>query len=202
MIEPPTMVAQYFGSAHPARVAVRRGLAAALLAAASLPAVAEPADLARSSIAFGFKQEGVPGQGRFRRFTADVVFDPVRPEATRATIDVDTTSIDLGDPQWNSDLQSPSWFATKTHPKASFVAGAAKASGGGHFEAPGRLTLKGVTRDVTVAFTAKADPSGMLVEGTVPVRRLDFRIGDGGWADTSVVADEVAIRFKLLIPKK
>lgn len=172
------------------------------LALAAGTAAAQPVDLARSSLTFGFKQENVPGEGKFKRFTADVAFDPARPEATRAAIEVDTTSLDLGDPQWSNDAQAPSWFATKANPRATFVAGAAKALGGGRFEAPGKLTLKGVTRDVVATFTAKPEAGGTLVEGTVPVRRLDFKIGEGTWADTSVVANEVAIRFKLLIAKK
>jgi len=165
-------------------------------------AQAQPVDLGKSSLTFGFKQENVPGEGRFKRFSADVSFDPAKPQATRAVIDVDTTSIDLGDPQWSNDVQAPSWFATKANPRANVTATTAKPLGGGRFEASGKLTLKGVTRDVVATFTTKPDPAGLWIEGAVPVRRTEFRIGEGTWADTSVVADEVQIRFKLLVGKR
>jgi polyisoprenoid-binding protein YceI len=50
-------------------------------------------------------------------------------------------------------------------------------------------------------FTAKADSGGTLLEGTVPLKRTDFRIGEGAWADTTVVANDVAVRFKVYLKK-
>ena len=38
------------------------------------------------------------------------------------------------------------------------------------------------------------------VEGQFPLRRLQFRIGDGPWSDTETVADEVTVRFRFVIP--
>ncbi len=176
-------------------------LVSALLLALVSAAHAQTVDPAKSQIAFGFKQENVPGEGKFRKFTAQVSFDAAKPEATRASIDVDVTSVDLGDAGWNSDIQGGSWFNTKQFPKASFVATGAKAIAGGRFEAPARFTLKGVTRDVVASFTAKPDATGTLLEGVVPLKRTDFKIGDGPWADTSVVANEVAVRFRIYLKK-
>ena len=175
-------------------------LAALSLAFVSV-AHAQTVDPAKSQIAFGFKQENVPGEGKFRKFTAQVSFDAAKPEATRASIDVDVTSVDLGDAGWNNDIQGASWFNTKQFPKATFVATGAKAIGGGRFEAPAKFTLKGVTRDVVASFAAKPDATGTLLEGSVPLKRTDFKIGDGPWADTSVVANEVAVRFRIYLKK-
>jgi polyisoprenoid-binding protein YceI len=172
---------------------------AVTLFVAPWPAAAQAVDPARSEIAFGFRQENVPGTGRFRKFVADVGFDATRPEALRATVEVDVTSVDLGDPGWNSDIQGASWFNTRQFPKATFVASGAKALGGGRFEAPGRFTLKGVTREVVATFTAKAEAEGTLLEGAVPLKRTEFGVGDGAWADTRVVANEVAVRFKVFL---
>jgi len=175
-------------------------LTAALLAAC-LSAGAQTVDPARSQISFGFKQENVPGEGKFRRFTAQVSFDPAKPEATKAAIEVDVTSVDLGDAGWNNDIQGASWFNTRQFPKAGFVATGARAIAGGRFEAPAKFTLKGTTRDVVASFTARTDAGGTLLEGSVPLRRTDFKIGDGPWADTSVVANEVAVRFRVYLKK-
>lgn len=165
------------------------------------PAAAQTVDLSRSEIAFGFKQANVPGGGKFRKFAAQVSFDAARPEATRASIEVDVTSVDLGDASWNSEIQDASWFNTKQFPKSVFAVTGAKALGGDRFESPAKFTLKGVTRDVTATFTAKPANGGILLEGSVPLRRNEFKIGDGPWADTSVVANEVAVRFKVFLTK-
>ena len=164
-------------------------------------ALAQTADLAKSEISFGFKQENVPGNGKFKKFSAQISFDAAKPDATRANIEVDVTSVDLGDPGWNSDIQGASWFNTKQFPKALFVVSSAKALGGGRFEAAGKFTLKGITRDVVSTFSAKTDAGGTLLEGAVPLKRNDFKIGDGPWADTTVVANEVAVRFKVSLKK-
>ncbi len=175
---------------------------AAALALAPCAAAAQSVDLARSEITFGFRQENVPGTGKFRKFTAEVGFDAARPEAMRAAVEIDVASVDLGgDPGWNADIQAPSWFNTRQFPKASFVASGAKALGGGRFEAPAKFTMKGVTRDVTASFTAQLESGGTLLEGTVPLKRTDFKVGDGAWADTSVVANDVAVRFKVFLKR-
>ena len=176
-------------------------LAPILLATMCGLAGAQSVDTARSQIGFGFKQENVPGEGRFRRFTAQVNFDAAKPEATRATIEVDVTSVDLGDPGWNNDIQGTSWFHTQKFPKATFVASTARTVAGGRFEAPAKFTLKGVTRDVVATFSARPDAAGTWLEGSVPLKRGDFGVGDGAWADTRVVAAEVAVRFRILLKK-
>ena len=161
---------------------------------------AQSVDLAKSQISFGFKQENVPGEGKFRKFSAQVSFDAAKPEATKANVEVDVTSVDLGDPNWNNDIQSPSWFDAAKFPKSTFViASGTKAVAGGKFEAPAKFTLKGVTRDVMASFTAKADAGGTLLEGTVPLKRNDFKIGEGEWTDTSQLADEVLVKFKIAL---
>ena len=177
----------------------------AVIIAGSLAApggvLAQTVDLAKSEVSFGFKQENVPGNGKFKKFAAQITFDAAKPEATRANIEVDVTSVDLGDAGWDSDIQGASWFNTKQFPKALFVISSAKALGGGRFESTGKFTLKGITRDVTATFTAKSDAGGTLLEGAVPLKRNDFKIGDGPWADTTVVASEVAVRFRVTLKR-
>lgn len=191
-----TMTHRFAFSAFPAFATI----AFATLCAAPLVA-AQTADLARSEISFGFKQENVPGNGKFRKFSAQVTFDAAKPETTKAAIEVDVSSADLGDADWNRDMQSATWFNAKQFPKSTFTVAGAKALGGGRFEAPGKFTLKGITRDVVATFTAKPEAGGTLLEGSVPLKRNDFKVGDGIWSDIKVVADEVPVRFKLFLKK-
>ena len=184
-----------------APAALLTALTATVITLYPASAQAQTTDLAKSEISFGFKQENVPGTGKFKKFTTQISFDAGKPEATKANIEVDINSIDLGDDNWNRDVLGASWFNGKQFPKAVFIAASAKALGGGRFEAPGKFTLKGDTRDVVATFSAKADAGGTLLEGTVPLKRNDFKIGDGSWADTTVVANEVAVRFKVYLKK-
>ncbi len=67
-----------------------------------------------------------------------------------------------------------------------------------------RLTLRDVTRDVTLSFTFEpaADSGTAVLEGGTTVRRLDFGVGQGEWRDTRWVGDEVTIRFSLFLRRK
>ena len=154
----------------------------------------------KSHIRFAFKQMNVPVEGRFRKFDATVSFDPKRPEATRAEFEVDLGSIDLGNAEGETEARRKPWLYVESFPKAKFVASAVKATGPGRYEATGPLTIKGATLNITAPFTL-VDAGGMrTVEGQFPLRRLQFKIGDGPWSDTETVADEVTVRFRFVIP--
>ena len=154
----------------------------------------------KSHIRFAFKQMNVPVEGRFRKFDATVSFDPKKPEATKAEFEVDLGSIDLGNAEGETEARRKPWLNVEAFPKAKFVASAVKATGPGRYEATGPLTIKGATLNITAPFTL-VDAGGMrTVEGQFPLRRLQFKIGEGPWSDTETVADEVTVRFRFVIP--
>lgn len=179
-------------------------LRAALLAAAALTlsvnAQAQQKLLpAQSDIAFTSKQMGVPVDGRFRKFDAQVAFDPKKPEAAKVAFTIDLASISLGTAEVETEVSKPDWFNTKAFPQATFQSTGAKALGGGKFEVAGKLGIKGATRDVVVPVTLAQAGAHTTATGTLTLKRLDFRIGDGDWKDTSMVANDVIVRFKLAL---
>ena len=180
---------------------IRLGLATALLAcAAALPAQAQQRLIAaQSEIAFTSKQMGVPVSGHFRSFDADVAFDPQRPEAARIRIGIDMASVTLASSEAEAELALPGWFDSRRRPRASFVSDTVKPLGGGRFEVSGKLTIKDATRTIVVPVTLAAAGGATAASGSFTLARLDFRIGDGEWGDTSLVANEVQVRFRLLL---
>jgi polyisoprenoid-binding protein YceI len=174
--------------------------AALVLAMPALAQTPQKVVAEKSHIRFAFKQMNVPVEGRFIRFDATVSFDPKKPEATKAQFEVDLASIDLGNPEGETEARRKPWLNIEAFPKAKFVATSVKPAGPGKFEATGPLTIKGATRNITAPFTL-VDAGGLrTVEGQFGLRRLQFRIGDGPWADTETVADEVTVRFRFVIP--
>lgn len=151
----------------------------------------------KSQITFTSKQMGVPVDGRFGKFSATLAFDPAKPEAGKAQLEIDLASVDAGSKEANEEVVSKGWFNVKEHPKARFVADSVKALGNNRFEARGKTTLKGKTRDMVIVFSFRSDGNAGVFEGTLPLLRTQFGIGEGLWADTSVVADEVPVKFKL-----
>lgn len=151
----------------------------------------------RSSIAFIYKQMGVPVEGRFGKFSAQLKFDPAKPASATAAIDIGLASIDAGSPEANEEVAGKLWFNTKAFPNARFVAGAFRALGGNRYEAAGKMTIKGRTQDVTVPFTFTSQGKSAVADGTLIIKRGDFAIGEGMWADFGTVANEVQIKFRL-----
>lgn len=180
----------------------RRAILAAV-AAFAFPAFAQSpqkVDAGKSQIRFAFKQMNVPVEGSFRKFDATVAFDPKKPEATKAEFEVDLGSIDLGSPEGETEARRKPWLNIEAFPKAKFVATSVKAAGPGRFTATGPLSIKGVSQDITAAFTLVEAGGVRTVEGQFPLKRLQFKIGEGAWSDTETVADEVIVRFKFVIP--
>ncbi len=172
---------------------------AALLALAHTAQAVEYNQVApeRSRLAFAYKQMGVAMNGGFKRFAAQLAFDPAKPEAGRFSLNLDMASIDAGYPEANAEVVGKDWFDIKRFPQASFVSSGVRALGGDRYEARGTLTIKGKARPVTAPFTLRADKSGASLDGAFVLKRLDYGIGEGSWGDPSVVADEVQIQFSI-----
>lgn len=153
----------------------------------------------RSGIAFVSKQMNVPMEGTFRKFSAQIVLDPAKPETGRARIEIDLASTDTGNAEANGEVKGKDWFNVREHPSAVFVSNAVRALGGGRFETTGKLSIKGRTLDARAPFTIRQDKDTLILDGGFPLKRLDFGIGSGAWGDTSVVADEVQVKFHFVL---
>lgn len=170
------------------------------LAAAALPAAAQQKLLpAQSSIAFEIKQMGVPVQGHFKKFDAQINFDAAKLASSKVTFTVDIASATLGAPEMDAELPKSTWFNTAKFPQAQFTSSAFKSLGGGKYEVAGKLAIKGQSRDVAVPLAMTQAGATTTASGVLPIKRLAFKIGEGDWADTSMVADDVQVRFKLAL---
>lgn len=178
----------------------RRWLAAAVICLA-LPAIAATAlktDAAKSSVTITFKQLNVPVDAKFRKFNAQISYDAAKPETSKATVDIDIAGFDLGDPGYNKEVMKKEWFNAAQFPKASFVSSQIKAGAAGKLDVTGKLTIKGKTSDVSFPLTVKKEGANQIFEGALPIKRLSYNIGEGEWKDTSMVADEVTIKFSVV----
>lgn len=155
--------------------------------------------LDRSSIAFVSRQMNVPVAGAFKKFSAQISIDPAKPEAGRARIEIDLASIDAGSTEANDEVKGKSWFNTREFPTASFASSTVKPLGGGRYEAIGQMTIKGKTLESRASFTLTQEKGVRILDGAFPLKRLAYGIGSGAWSDTSVVADEVQVKFHFVL---
>ena len=175
-------------------------LAAVALVLAA-PAFAQNATLlpAQSEIGFTSKQMGVPVEGKFKKFDAQISLDPKKPEAGKVQISIDVGSASLGVPESDAELPKAPWFNAAKFPQAVFTSTAIKSAGPGKFQVSGKLSIKGSAQDVVVPVTLTQSGSTSTATGAFAIKRLDFKIGEGEWTDTSMVANDVQVKFKLAL---
>jgi polyisoprenoid-binding protein YceI len=151
----------------------------------------------KSAINFAYQQMGVKMDGKFKKFAAQLSFDPAKPTAAKTNFDVELDSIDLGSAEADQEVASKPWFSTKIFPKANFVSSTVKALGGNRYEVAGKLTIKGQSRDVLVPASFSAQGTTGVFDGSFIIRRGDFNIGEGAWAKFDVVANDIQITFRI-----
>ncbi len=148
----------------------------------------------KSSVTFSYKQMGVAMDGKFKKFSAQMNFDPAKADKATGRLDIELASIDTGSSEADQEAQGKAWFHVAAHPKASFVLHSLKPTGTGQYEATGQLTIKGQTRELRTPLKLQA-PSTLI--GSLVLKRADFGIGEGMWSKFDVVANEITVQFTL-----
>ena len=151
----------------------------------------------KSTLNFNYKQMGVPLEGKFRQFEAHLTFDPAKPDVAQVQLEIALANIDAGSSEADEALVGKPWFDAKIYPNARFVSTSIKALVDNRYEVRGKLAIKGRTLEVSAPFTFKPEGATGIFDGVFVLKRLDYAIGEGAWADVSSVANEVQIRFHL-----
>ena len=163
-------------------------------------AIAAPkVDAKTSSVTATFKQMNVPISAKFTRFTANVNYNAAALEKSAASVEIDIASFDLGDPEYNKEVLKKEWFNAAQFGTATFTSTSIKAGANGTLNATGKLAIKGKVVDVSFPVTIKKEGTNQVFEGVLPIKRLTFAIGDGEWKDTSIVADDVIVKFHIVV---
>ncbi|MEK8047226.1 YceI family protein [Ideonella margarita] len=180
---------------------LQRSLATGLLALLTAGAAFAQQKIvpAQSEISFTSRQMGVPVDGKFRKWDAQIAFDPKKPEAGKVSFTIDTASAAFSVPETDAEVSKPAWFSVVKFPQALFQSTSIKSAGAGKLEVAGKLTIKGNVRDVVVPVALTQAAGTTTAAGSFVIKRLDFKIGEGDWADTSMVANDVTVKFKLAV---
>ena len=153
-----------------------------------------------STISFTYNQMGSKVYGTFGKFVGTLDFDTEHPEAARAKLTIDLDSIDAGSEDANTELQKPAWFDTTAYPVAIFESTRIKDLGNNRYQFIGNLTLRGLTKEVTVPVLLKSERTIGIFDADLLLKRSDFNVGAGEWSD-SFVSDDIDIRLRIVTPE-
>jgi polyisoprenoid-binding protein YceI len=194
------------------RTALRAGSVLAMIlwvggaaAAAAAPPPHYTLDAGRSLFRFSFVQAGANNTGRFTKFGSDVLFAADNLAGSKIDVTVDLAGLDTGDKERDDTLKGVDLFNVAKFPQAHFVATKITSGAGGRFDAKGKLTMHGVTKDLTVpvTFQTKVEQGKTIgyMTGHITLKRLDYGVGQGDWKSTEWVNDDVNVTFSLrLVP--
>lgn len=150
-------------------------------------------DQRSSSIGFSYSYEDENGStafnGRFTRWRADIRFDPNNLDASSAVVRIETASAATGVSAHDGALPSAEWFDSSAHPTAEFRTTRIRSRGGNQYEARGRLTIRGESRDIDLPFTLSIDGARASMRGSTTIDRRDFGVGEGGSGDDLISRD-------------
>jgi polyisoprenoid-binding protein YceI len=166
----------------------------ASLVAASAQAATWKIDPAQSKLTFSATQSGEPFDGEFSRYDGLIVFDPDHLDTSSIGVTVETASATSANPQRDNAMPGSDWFDAAEYPHAQFDARSIHRATGG-YEATGTLTIRGVTRPVTVPMTIEIAGDTVHLRGKLQLTRTDFGIGQGMWSNPDWVGLQVDVSF-------
>jgi polyisoprenoid-binding protein YceI len=144
-------------------------------------------------------------RGQFKEFTGSLTADASNSANARAELTIQAASVDTGSPDRDGHLKSNDFFAMDEHPEITFVSNAIKQSADDELEVTGDLTVRGVTKHVTIPFEfggVATDPFGNVragFEGAVTVTRQDFGLTWNAALETGgvLVGDKVKLEIEI-----
>lgn len=156
-------------------------------------------DAAHSTLTFTNTYQDVKYTGQFRRFDAAIDYDPSDLAHARFDVSIDITSLDTQNSERDHTALGADFFDTAKFPKAHFVTTAFRKAADGKVIADGTLTLRGISKPVTLTVSLTPHGNTATLDVTAQLKRLDFNIGTGEWADPSMIGDGVTVRGHLLL---
>lgn len=167
-------------------------------------------DKNHSSISFTINHFFTPVHGSFDVFEGKVIFDPEDPGSCSAEFTVDLTSINTKNQKRDGHLQSEDFFNTKKWSTMKFVSEKFESIGEGKYMVHGKLTIRDVTKDVTIQLDLLGIMDHPMRKGTriasfkseFTLDRNDYGVGSGDWVATTVVGDEVTVSLSFEVNRQ
>ena len=144
-------------------------------------------------------------RGSFNEFAGTGYFDAENPAASRLELTIQAASIDTRNADRDAHLRSNDFFDMENHPEIRFVSTAGEQVDGDNYRVTGDLTIKGVTKPVTVDFQytgTVVDPYGnqrVGFEGATTVNRKEWGVNWNAALDAGgvLVGEKVVLEFEV-----
>jgi polyisoprenoid-binding protein YceI len=161
-------------------------------------------DMAHSSVKFKVRHLGISWvNGAFPNWTAELILDPAHPDQGTVTAHIQTATVTTGNDRRDSDIRSGNYLAVDSFPEMTFVSRRVEVVDPTHLRITGDLTLRGVTKPVTLDTEMSGVLSGqrgkrIAFSATTTIRRQDYGVVFNRLAEgAQVVGDQITIMIDL-----
>lgn len=132
---------------------------------------------AKSRISFALVADGQPIEGRFEQYKADIRLDPEDPTYGEVEASINLASANTGQPQVDAILTGPEWLNAGAYPTARFQSSSIREAGDGRYQMTGTLTLRGITKPVTMPLTVEQSGADGHMVAELSINRRAFNLG-------------------------
>jgi polyisoprenoid-binding protein YceI len=179
-----------------------------LAAAILLPAQAADAaqwrvDTAKSTLGFVVTWDREPFRASFKRWTANIDFDPAALATSKADVLIDIASFVSEDSENDKYRIGPNGLDVRRFTQARFVSKSFREVSAGRYEAVADLTIHGITKEVKLPFALTIAGNAAHMTGDLTLSRIDFGVGTGStwgidWSSERTVAHAVKVTVDLV----
>lgn len=146
-----------------------------------------------STINFTIKNFGFATTGNFSGLKGSIMFDASNSSHANFAVSINAASVNTNNQSRDKHLRKEEYFAVEKYPLINFVSFAISQTTPGKFLMQGKLTIKGVTKDISFPFTASAEKNGYLFTGSFKINRRDFGVG----GSSMVLADNLDVSLSI-----
>lgn len=150
-----------------------------------------------SRLTFAGTYQGEVFTGSFPAFATTFSFDPKQLAASKLDVAIQMAGATTANADYDGEMRGAAFLDIAKFAQARYTATRFRALGGNQYAADGTLNLHGISKPVTLTFTWT--PGAMpVLTGKATVKRLDFGVGTGEWADTSLIPNGIAVSTKVV----
>ncbi len=152
-----------------------------------------------SEVGFTIRNFGVNVKGSFSGLEGEIVFDEKDLASSEFRVTVKANTVNTGIKRRDNHLNQEEYLDTEKHPLLQFISDKVTTSTDkDHWFIFGKLTIKGVTKEISFPFKAIKESNDYIFEGSFTINRRDFNVGGGSIS----MADELTVNLKVLAKSK
>lgn len=153
------------------------GLFLSLFSLSGFSQVYTPVD-AESRVEFVIRNFGIKVDGKFQGLKGKIQFDPASLSANSFSVSVEANTVNTDNTARDKHLKKADYFNVTQFPLISFVSSQiTQLPTPGQYRVAGKLTLKGITKEIAFDFSAAPLNKGYRFKGNFTINRLDFTVG-------------------------